>query len=282
MTEPLRFLMCEPRHFEVSYVINPWMEGNINQTRLARATRQWQRLAGLIADRARIERVVPHPGLPDMPFTANAGLILENVAVLSRFRYAERQGEERHFEHWFTKHGFTVLKMPADVPFEGAGDALLDRGAARVWAAWGHRSARASHVLLRRMLGAEVISVRLVDRRFYHLDTCFCPLEGGHVLYYPAAFDAQSKRTIERLVSPALRIAVDEVDALNFVCNAVNIGDAVIVNRASARLRKRLRAIGYDVIETELTEFLKAGGAAKCLTLRLDEPRYGAAEQKTA
>lgn len=277
------FLMCKPDFFGVSYVINPWMQGNVNQTTLERAIAQWRALLSAILRHARVELIEPEAGLPDMVFTANAGLVLEDVAVVSRFRFAERQGEEPHFERFFRSRRFSVLHMPDDVPFEGAGDALLDRGELRLWAAWGHRSARASHDILRRMLGVEVISVRLVDPRFYHLDTCFCPLDGGYVLYYPSAFDAQSNRTIERAVAPAYRIAMCEDDALHFACNAVNIGKTIIMNKASASLQQSLGAAGFEVIECPMTEFLKAGGAAKCLTLRLNEPRLPAlAEQRTA
>jgi N-dimethylarginine dimethylaminohydrolase len=273
MMETPHFLMCKPNYFGVSYVINPWMQGNINQTTVERATRQWDALYSAVEGLAHVELIEPQPGLPDMVFTANAGFILDDTAVISHFRFAERQGEEAHFERWFRSRRFSALRMPDDIPFEGAGDALLDRGTLRIWAAWGHRSARTSHDILARMLGVEVVSLRLVDERFYHLDTCFCPLEGGYLLYYPPAFDAQSNRIIERLVRPELRIAIEEDDALHFACNAINIGRTIIMNKTSQGLLQRLQASGFAVVEREMTEFLKAGGAAKCLTLRVDEPR---------
>jgi N-dimethylarginine dimethylaminohydrolase len=273
MMKTLRFLMCKPEHFGVSYVINPWMQGNINQTTLERATHQWDALLSTVAGLAHVDLIEPQPGLPDMVFTANAGFVLDDIAVVSRFRFAERQGEEPHFESWFRSRGFSVLRMPDDIPFEGAGDALLDRGTMRIWAAWGHRSERTSHDILEKMLGVEVVSLRLVDERFYHLDTCFCPLENGYLLYYSPAFDAQSNRIIERLVHPDLRIATEEGDALNFACNAINIGSTIIMNKTSAGLLTRLQSAGFTVIAREMTEFLKAGGAAKCLTLRVNEPR---------
>jgi N-dimethylarginine dimethylaminohydrolase len=276
------FLMCKPTHFGVSYVINPWMQGNIDRTSPVRATTQWRDLLTAIAGHARVELVHPEPGLPDMVFTANAGFVLDDVCVVSRFRHPERQGEEPHFERWFRSRRFSVLTMPPDLPFEGAGDALLDRGAARIWAAWGHRSARASHDVLRKRLGVETISLRLVDPRFYHLDTCFCPLDGGYVMYYPPAFDAESNRTIERLVRSDLRVAIDEADALYFACNAINAGNTIIMNRCGSALRQRLQSIGFALVETELTEFLKAGGAAKCLTLRLNEPLQSGLAAKSA
>ena len=283
MSEPFVFLMCKPEYYGVAYIINPWMTGNVNKTSVERAQGQWDRLVAHVAALARVEFVDPQPGLPDMPFTANAGFVFGRTAIPSRFRCVERQGEERYFTEWFVSHGFAAVHMPANVSFEGAGDALVDRDAPRIWAGWGHRSAQASHDVLRERFGVDVISLRLVDDRYYHLDTCFCPLEGGYFMYYPPAFDADSNRTIERATRDEQRIAVTDEDAADFACNAVNIGDAVILNRASAGLSERLASLGFNVIQTELTEFLKAGGAAKCLTLRLNEPGVqSTASQRTA
>lgn len=271
MKQRRRFLMCRPEYYDVCYVINPWMEGNVHKAWLERATAQWHKLHQTVSARAETVFVDPQPGLPDMPFVANAGLVVGGTVFLSHFKHDERRGEERFYEEWFEANGFSVVKAPAGIAFEGAGDALFDRTEPRLWAAFGHRSDSRSHDFLRDQLAPEVVSLRLVDKRFYHLDTCFCPLEGGYILYYPKAFDAASQQLIEETVPADHRIAIDEDDAMHFACNAVNIGDTVILNRASEALARRLATSGFDVVEVELTEFMKAGGAAKCLTLRLDD-----------
>ncbi|NJR65901.1 MAG: TIGR00300 family protein, partial [Leptolyngbyaceae cyanobacterium CRU_2_3] len=232
---------------------------------------QWQGLFHILKDNAIVDLVEPEKGVPDMVFTANAGLVLENTVVLSRFFHKERQGEEPFFQKWFEDQGFTVHVLPKDLPFEGAGDALLDREGRWLWAGYGFRSELDSHPYLAKWLGIEVISLRLMDERFYHLDTCFCPLADGYLLYYPAAFDAYSNRMIELRVPEAKRIAVHEADAVNFACNAVNVDRLIILNKISDDLKARLGEAGFRIIETPLTEFLKAGGAAKCLTLRTTE-----------
>ncbi len=275
MGEP-RFLMCAPDHYDVDYVINPWMEGNVHRSSKALASQQWTGLREVLAARAQVELIEPQPGLPDLVFTANAAVVVENTAVLARFFHPERQGEEPCFQRWFADQGYRVELLPADLPFEGAGDALLDRSGGWLWAGYGFRSELDAHPLLAKALGVEVLSLRLMDERFYHLDTCFCPLADGTLLYYPSAFDFYSNRLIESRLSPEKRLVVGEADALAFACNAVNVGDTVILNQASAELRRQLEERGYTVLETPLTEFLKAGGAAKCLTLRLDEPRLAA------
>src|SRR5580765_4586434 len=269
MRDSIRFLMCPPEHFDVQYVINPWMEGNVHKSSVQIASEQWQKLFGVIKSEAAVEEVRAEPGLPDMVFTANAGLVVGDQVVLSRFRHKERRGEEPHFRDWFAEHGFKVHELPNDLPFEGAGDALLSRDGRTLWAAYGFRSELDSHPYLAKMLDLEVLSLRLIDKRFYHLDTCFCPLERGYVLYYPGAFDAQSNRLIEQRVPEEKRIPVNETDAVTFACNAVNIGRKIILNQASAELKARLQSAGFNVVETPLSEFMKSGGGAKCLTLRL-------------
>lgn len=272
MTDSIRFLMCAPDHYDVDYVINPWMEGNIHKSSRDRAVEQWQKLHFILKDHSIVDLVAPQLGWPDMVFTANAGLVLGKTVVLSRFFHKERQGEEPYFKEWFESQGYTVQELPKDLPFEGAGDALLDREGRWLWAGYGFRSELDSHPYIAKWLDIEVVSLRLMDERFYHLDTCFCPLSGGYLLYYPEAFDAYSNRLIEMRVAPEKRIAIAEADAVNFACNAVNIGQIVVMNKVSEDLKKRLTAAGFEVIETPLSEFLKAGGAAKCLTLRVTEP----------
>ncbi|MBD1843678.1 TIGR00300 family protein [Cyanobacteria bacterium FACHB-63] len=272
MTSSIRILMCAPDHYDVDYVINPWMEGNIHKSSRDRAVEQWQGLHRLIKEHAIVDLVLPQKGVPDMVFTANAGLVLGETAVLSRFYHPERQGEEPYFKAWFEENGFTVYELPPELPFEGAGDALFDREGRWLWAGYGFRSELDSHPYLAKWLDVEVLSLRLMDDRFYHLDTCFCPLNNGYLLYYPPAFDAYSNRLIEMRVPAEKRIAISEPDAVNFACNAVNVDHIVIMNKASADLKQRLADAGFQVLETPLTEFLKAGGAAKCLTLRVTEP----------
>ncbi len=271
MDDSIKIAMCAPEFYDVDYVINPWMEGNLHKSSRGLATEQWNQLHSILEDLATIELIPPQDGSPDMVFTANAGLVLGDQVVLSRFFHKERQGEEPHFKAWFEKRGFTVRELPPDLPFEGAGDALLDRDGNWLWAGYGFRSELASHLNLAEWLDIEVISLHLIDERFYHLDTCLCPLNDGYLLYYPSAFDAHSNRLIEMRIAPEKRIAVHDADADLFACNAVNIDRTIVLNRASPKLKSKLGAVGFEVMETPLSEFLKAGGAAKCLTLRTTE-----------
>ncbi|MGK7941608.1 MAG: TIGR00300 family protein [Crocosphaera sp.] len=272
MADQIRILMCAPDHYDVDYVINPWMEGNIHKSTRDRSVEQWNQLHHAIKERAIVELVEPQKGWPDMVFTANAGLVLGDNAIVSRFYHKERQGEEPYFKEWFAANGFNVFELPKDLPFEGAGDALFDREGRWLWAGYGFRSELDSHPYIAQWLDTEVLSLRLIDERFYHLDTCFCPLTGGYLLYYPPAFDSYSNRLIELRIPEEKRIVVEEPDAVKFACNAVNINHTIIMNQISESLQQRLNDVGFEVVQTPLSEFLKAGGAAKCLTLRVNEP----------
>jgi N-dimethylarginine dimethylaminohydrolase len=263
--------MCPPTLYDVNYVINPWMAGNVHRCSQRNALGQWEKLHAAMSKLSHVELVEPQPGSPDMVFTANAGLVSQGVVALSRFLHPERQGEEPHFRRWFCDSGYAVMEIPSATSFEGEGDALFEWDGSRLWAGHGVRTRETSHQYLRQTWRSEVLSLRLVDPRFYHLDTCFAPLFGGYVMYFPAAFDATSRVTIEDHYPEEKRILVEEVDALRFACNAVNIGKAIIVNEISHGLLTRLESLGFMVLQVELNEFLKAGGAAKCLVLRLSE-----------
>jgi len=263
--------MCAPDYFGVHYVINPWMEGNRGKADHALVVKQWSGLKRAIEAHGEVVLIVPQPGLPDQVFTANAGMVLKEKVVVSRFREPERRGEEPFFQEWFAKNDFNIAAWPQDVSFEGAGDALLDRGQPIIWAGYGFRSAMSTPGLLEKTFHRRVVGLQLVDPRFYHLDTCLCPLEGGYLMYFPAAFDADGQKAIADIVPAEKLIEVDAADAEQFCCNALDLNRRVFLNGASESLQGRMRQAGFTPILTPLSEFMKAGGAAKCLTLKLRE-----------
>ncbi|HEX5314783.1 MAG TPA: dimethylarginine dimethylaminohydrolase family protein [Gammaproteobacteria bacterium] len=268
-----KILMCRPDHFTVSYNINPWMDGEEGEVSRGRALAQWQALRDVLARVAEVELIPAQPQLPDMVFTANAGVVNGRRVIVSRFSPPERRGEEPHFRDWFASRGFELVAWPEELVFEGAGDALLDRGGPWVWAGYGQRTALAAHERLAAFYPErETVSLRLVDPYYYHIDTCLAPLEGGYLLYYPEAFDEEGRAAIERRVAPERRIAVNAAEADALSCNAVNLDRHVFLNNPSERLRNVLETAGFEVTGVDVSEFMKSGGAAKCLVLRLDEP----------
>jgi N-dimethylarginine dimethylaminohydrolase len=267
----MRYLMCKPQYYNVNYVINPWMVGNLQRVFTSEANAQWTSLYGLMRSYAQVDLIDPAPDLPDMPFTANGGLVIGNKAVVSNFLRAERKSEERLFERWFTEKGFAIHRLPGSIPFEGAGDALLDRATGCIWMGYGQRSSRDAVAQVRDIFGVEAIALHLIDPNFYHLDTCFCPLNGGYVMYHPGAFSDDARSVLAAKIPPEKRILVESDDAHNFACNALNIGDVVILNRASDRLKEGLSRAGFRTLQCPVSEFLKAGGGSKCLVLRLEE-----------
>ena len=267
-----RILMCPPDYFTIDYVINPWMAGQDSSLDMELAKRQWRELRDKVGEYAEIVEMEPVAGLPDMVFTANAGAVYGDRAIASHFMPNERHPEERHFKRWFTENGFELLALDEKIGFEGAGDCLLDRRGPWLWTGYGFRTEIEAHAEIAKFFDLEVISIRLVDSRFYHIDTCFCPLTDGFLMYHPPAFDYDSRIAIETRIPPHKRIIVDTLDAGDFACNAVNVDDMVFLNKASEPLKARLMLAGFKVREVNLSEFLKAGGSAKCLTLKLTEP----------
>lgn len=262
-------MMCAADYFDVTYVINIWMRGQVGHVDRALAQKQWRDYHDIVKRLADVQLVTPQPDQPDYVFTANAGFVLGQRAVVSRFRTPERQREESFNRASFTDWGFELVNWPQEICFEGAGDALIDRGTDTLWCGYGFRSDMSAARVLGAIFKRPVVDLHLINPRHYHLDTCFCPLEGGYVMYYPGAFDAEALEKIEAHVPADKRIVVDNEDAADFACNTFNIGKTIVLNRASAALRTQLNGLGFDVIETPLTEFLKSGGAAKCLSLKL-------------
>ncbi len=261
-----RILMCPPDYYGIEYEINPWMS-RARASTPERALRQWRALHDtLLHLGVKVELMTPQKGLPDLVFTANAGLVFGKRFFSSRFRHEVRARETPHFDAWFAEHGFTVEHLPEGMFFEGAGDALFC--GPKLFAGYRIRSDVQGHQYLARVMHRQVLPVELVNPFFYHLDTCFCPLAPGEALYFPEAFDAYGRKVIETNI-PRL-ITITKAEAHCFGCNAVVVGKSVVINAGCDRLAADLQAWGYEPIQVELDEFIKSGGSAKCLTLRLD------------
>ena len=260
-----KWLLCPPTFFDVSYEINPWMDIDVPPDK-QQAPEQWKMLHHtLLRLGAYIEYIEPQRGNPDLVFTANAGLVKGRKIVLSRFKHPERQGEEPLFHHWFESRNFEVVNIK-DGSFEGEGDALFV--GETLYCGYGFRSDKAIYSQVAKLLDVDsLVLCELADPRFYHLDTCFCPLDEHNAMFYPGAFTKESIREMEK---KATLHPVTEKDAINFVCNAVVLGHSIVLPAKCDDTYDMLAKIGFESFPVNLSEFLKGGGSAKCLTLKID------------
>jgi len=260
-----RVLMCPPDYYGVRYRINPWMDPG-RAVDHARAVRQWRALvAAYRALGITVELIPPVPEQPDLVFTANAGLVLGEHFVLSRFRYPERRGEEPHFRVWAERAGYAVVEPPAGLCFEGAGDALFCGDT--LFLGHGFRTDAAVADWLAARFGLAVVPLELVDPRFYHLDTCFCPLDARTALAAPVAFSTAAWAALSTRI-PRL-IPVPEAVAVTFACNALRVGDLLLTSGPAEALAELLAPVGLWPWTFDMSEFIKSGGAVRCLTLPL-------------
>jgi N-dimethylarginine dimethylaminohydrolase len=266
-----QLLLCPPDFYAIRYEINPWMSRR-REVDGAQAVEQWRRLRELlVALGCEVEMVRPEVGWPDMVFTANAGLVAGGRFIPSNFRHAERSGEEARYRAWFSTHGFEVDELPPDVCFEGEGDALFCGDV--LFCGWPFRTDMAAHELLAERLNCRSVSLRLVDPRFYHLDTCFCPLDDEAAAWCPGAFDAPSRARLAEEITDL--VEVTEEEALRFGCNAVVLGRDVVLPEGCPKLSAALAVREFRTHATPMGEFIKAGGACKCLVLHLNAERPG-------
>ena len=273
-------MLVDPAHFNVSYVINPWMKpgdwaadpaGHAADARASFAAL----CAALQAAGATLEIVPGVAGQPDMVFPANAAIVLDRRAITARFACRERRGEE--MPNLAALEGFRdrglldeVAIFPEGCFQEGAGDAIWDRTRQLFWCGYGQRSIEAAVAEVARFFGKPVVALELATDQFYHLDTCFCPLSGGEVLFYPPAFTPAALAKIHAHVAPAQCLEASAEDAAAFCVNAVNIERTVVMARAPDHVRAMLTARGYAVRDVDLDPFILSGGGAYCMTLRLD------------
>lgn len=263
-----RLLLCPPDFYSIRYEINPWMSRMLDAVHPL-ALAQWRQLHATLQNLGcRIELIEPQPGWPDMVFTANAGLTIGDRFVRANVRHEERAGEAPWFEQWFREHGFKVILLPPSLAFEGEGDALFCGGA--LFCGHAFRTDQAAHRALGDLLGCRIVSLKLVDPRYYHLDTCFCPLSDGAVIWHPSAFDEPSRNLVRAHVVD--RIEVSSVEAMRFACNSIVLGNHIVLPDGCPQLRDALRERGMETHSVPMSEFIKAGGACKCLVLHVSAP----------
>jgi N-dimethylarginine dimethylaminohydrolase len=261
-----RYLLCPPTHFAVVYEINPWMATEVEVDR-DRAQAQWEGLKATLEDAGAVVEVQPpDPTVPDLVFTANAGIVSGPAFVPSNFRHPERQPETALDIAWFEGRGFEVRRLTDDVDHEGAGDAL-PFGDVLV-SGYRFRSDAAAHAQLSKLLAVAVRSVELVDARYYHLDITFCPLDSTRAMLWPGAWDEYGRKVMEALVPEPLVLEPEEAE--RFVANSVVVGRNVLMPACPPRIGRQLEAWGFSPVEVDVSEFMKAGGGCRCLTLALD------------
>ncbi len=255
--------MVEPTHFDVTYAINPWMDPS-HPVDAAKAMKQWSALRQVYLDLGHAVTVIePVPGLPDMVFAANGGFVIDGIALCARFAVRERTPEEPAFANWFRSTGLAVHQLRS--VNEGEGDFRLV--GSRILAAAPLRTARAAHAEVASVTGRDVVSLELVDHRFYHLDTALAVLDDDTVAYFPPAFSAESRAVLEDLFPDA--ILADAADAGVLGLNVASDGHHVVMTEAAPALADQFRDAGFEPIGVDVSEFLRAGGGVKCCTLEI-------------
>ncbi len=274
------FLLVSPAHYEVSYAINPWMKpGTWSEDPARHLAAAQAAFAGLrVALReagADVEVIDGVPGLPDMVFPANAGIVLDRKALVAAFRYPQRQGEEAVFRAAFEslrERGQLdeVTALPEGMFQEGAGDCIWDATRRLAWTGYGPRSSAEAPAYVAALFGIDHVALELATEQFYHLDTCLCVLPHGEVFFYPSAFTRVGLAAIHAAVPPELRMEAEPEDAARFCVNAVALDRTVVMAQATPRLKSRFAERGYWVKDVGLQPFILSGGGAYCMTLRLD------------
>jgi len=261
-----KLVMCWPIYFDVTYDINHWMHDQKGQVDKAKAILQWSALYSALSKEIPVHILMCQENMPDLVFTANAGFIFDNFAILSRFSTKERQPEEDVFRNYFKNSDLDIFQPVSK--YEGEGDHLLDH-LGRHWMGSGFRTDASAAAEIDKILNTSINVLELVDERWYHLDTCFCPLSNGEIMWYPDAFSESSQHLIRQSFTNSIEVSLD--DALLFSCNCICVNNSLFMPKSTTMLIERLKDLKYNVNEFDLSEFLKAGGAAKCLVLNYED-----------
>ncbi|MET8910288.1 dimethylargininase [Micromonospora sp. NPDC004551] len=261
------YLMCSPEHFAVEYAINPWMDVTA-PVDAELAVKQWDRLREtLVGLGHEVHLLTPARGLPDMVFAANGAFVVDGTVYGAQFKHEQRAAEAAAHRAFYEENGWRFI-APSETN-EGEGDFayLPEAHGGLVLAGHGFRTELAAHAEAQEALGRPVVSLRLVDPRFYHLDVALASIDDENIVYYPGAFSAASQKVLAQLFPDA--VVADDEDALAFGLNLVSDGLNVVLNSEATRLAGKLKTAGYHPVPVELAELKKGGGSVKCCIAEL-------------
>lgn len=254
--------MCEPEYFTIAYEINPWMN-LANQVDQRLALKQWLNLQKTYKELGcKVVTIEPDKNVPDLVFTANAGLVYSDLFFPSNFRFPERQTEQSLFIKWFRKNGYRIIKLPQDMIFEGAGDALFCGN--KLYLGSGFRSDRnVANFLSKYIRDFEIVTLGLSNPYFYHLDTCFSPLPNGKFIYYPDAFDDESRIVLKNDGG----YEISEELCIYYGCNLTFVERTLVTGFCDESLKLISENLNLKVKLLDMTEYIKSGGGTRCLSL---------------
>lgn len=254
-------LVCRPTYFKIEYVINPWMKNQKIDQLLA--MKQWEIFIDTYNKLGVKVRIIDQiDGLPDMVFTADQAVVKDNIALMSNFAETERKGEQEVYRKWFEDNGYELKFLPENLSFEGNGE--LHFWNDRYFVGTGFRTSTESRSYIEEILKLPVISLKLVDPYFYHLDTCLLPLDSETIVYYPPAFDSKSQEILKKMVPQLIEFSREDLDY--FTANSVVHGSTILCQKALPEFRKKVEGMGFSIIELDVSEFNKSGGGIHCLT----------------
>lgn len=271
----MHILRTTPKYFDVTYVINPYMEAGLGNVNKEKAQEEWDQL-NKIYNELGVEYglLEGQEGLPDMVFTANAALTFkgpngEKSVLISNMEKDERKPESTHYERWFKDNGYQIFKLPSHLSLSGTGDILYHHDRTYLWGGYGFRTSQETHREVEKITGLQVKSLRLINPWFYDLDTCLTPLNDETAIVYFDAFDEASQKLIRSVFSDPIELTEEE--GRNFTCNShiLHHLKTVIMNGRSPRVAAELEKRGYKVLVSPTDEFLKAGGSVACMKMAL-------------
>lgn len=261
-----KVLLCKPSYFQVNYSINPWMQ--IGKTDRTLAMLQWQKLCELLEKQSvKVEIIDQDPNFPDMVFAADQALTSNNKVVFSNFRFDQRKSEVNIYKKWFDKQNYNQYKFSGKKYFEGSGDSLWFND--KLLLGTGFRNSQNICRDVSEFLNVETICLKLVNPHFYHLDTCLFILNRDTAFYYPPAFSKQSRNTLKKLIPNLIQLNKQETH--NFAANSIVTDHHVITQTGNPEFCSKLSRLGYKVLQTDVSEFNKAGGGIHCLIQTVEE-----------
>lgn len=253
------------KYFDIEYKINPWMQEDV-EISFDKANEQYNAIIQAFKDENIPYKISKPAPYPDSVFIADSGFLINNIFICTNFKYKERQREVIYWQNFFQEQGYETVILPSSVLFEGTGDLIYTNS--QVFLGHGIRTNLEAVKHIKPFIQKDIFPIELINDRFFHLDTCFFPIDDKNILLYK---DAIAPESLKKLKEKYNIITAEKKEAMNFALNIFRYEKTLFLNKGNPKTKKLLEEYGYKVAPLDLSEFIKAGGAIKCMTLKEEE-----------
>ncbi len=261
---PADFYQIEP----INGISRKWMSEGYEMD-YALCKKQHQALVQAYQDNGvEVELIDAKEGLTYQIFARDFGICVKEGVVLGHFKEPCRQEETALYEKKLKELGVPIVARCTNGCFEGGDFCFLDENTLLMGII--DRTDLAGFESIKAQLsdlGYEMSPI-YVDRKYLHIDIIINIIAKDTVIICPELLPDGIVQRFRRRNFKMIEITKEEV--LEYAANIQGLGNGKVISACTnTKTNQRMRDLGLEVIEVDISEIVKGGGGIHCMTFPL-------------